>query len=148
MSDEGILEGVMAELVTLLKGGDEASGAGVYESLSLEDLALLDAEGQLPAYGVIYRGYSEVVDRPAPSRKYYAITLWEIGVVARDESSGGAARRGALACLTLARDRVHFAKSAYDPQTRYLATSEEVQKLDQERVGAVLMVRLKLALGN
>lgn len=148
MSDAGEIEAVQADIVVKVRGADECGVAGVYESLSVDELVRMDAEGQLPAVMVAYVGYENAKLKALGSRLYFVDAEFEICVAVRDERSLEYARTKVLEVIARARDRVHFAACGVNLKSRYLFRSERVERITEDVVAGVARVHLKVELGR
>lgn len=146
-----LIASVRADLIAKIASTDNAGAAAIYPSVSFDHLLEWKSEGQLPAVGVRYSGYSVVSSgRPLPvgNGVFLAETRWEISVLTRAEGDPAAAQEKAEQILELARARVNGQQYSVLQNTRYLVESEEIQDIDHERVGGNLTVIARLTFGT
>lgn len=146
MSDTGILEACLDEIVATIQSTDEGGVAEVVKSQGPRELLQRDAE-RLPAIGVAYRGF-EREQGSQGSRIVFALTRWEVTVLVRNEGGQANALMEVIPFVTTVRDRLHRKKSSKDPMSCYIVQSEQIEDLEGDLVACVATYTLRLTLGH
>lgn len=137
-----------AELLALIRGTDECGVAEVCASQSVRELVQRDANGNLPAIGVAYRGFQRVEDESMGPTTFYADTRWEVGVVDRSGVDRPSALESVMEILGRVADRVHGSLSALPPRWSWEVVHEEVEDVEDDAVAGVLYVELRVRVGE
>lgn len=138
---------VQAELLTLIAGSDGCGVAEICPSQSVRELLQRDAQGSLPAIGVAYRGFDQVVDEPVGNGWFYADTLWEVSVVDRNETGRPLATQSVMEIMGRIRERLRAASSAVPPLWGYEIAHEDTEDVEDDAEAGALMVRLRIKVG-
>lgn len=137
-----------AELLAIIRGEDEAGVAEVCASQSVRELVQRDANGNLPAVGVAYRGFQRVEDESMGTTVYYADTRWEVGIVDRSGRDRPSALESVMEILGRVADRIHGTRSAIVPLWSWEVVHEEVEDVEDDAVAGVLYVELRVRVGE
>lgn len=134
---------IQAEILSKISGTDECGAAEVCPSQSVRELIARDANGNLPAVGVAYRGRVPDGEQPFASKKGAYLTRWEIAVVASNAASRTSALEEVAAIVDKISTRLVNEKSAVSANgARYTLADEDIEDVDDDKVAAVLSIVL------
>lgn len=138
----GTRAAIQAEILSKIASTDNAGAAEVLGSQSVRELIERDANGNLPAVGVAYRGRVLDGEQPFAVTKGAYVTRWEIAVV----SANGMGRTSALDDVTAILDtvgaRIVNVNSSVTGASRYRLVNEDVEEVDDDKVAGLLAIEL------